>query len=188
MLSKTLLLTRAAVGLLVCAVACLVDQECALAAGLIEELRVGVLAHDVPDLWSGFNAEPSSVALNAEALLSPSIAMFGGSIRPAIGGSVATDGGTSNAYLDARWQYETPSGIFFALGLGATIHDGQLELKDLDRKALGSRVLFHIPAEIGYRLDDHNSLSVYFEHMSNANIADPNEGLDRIGVRYGYRF
>lgn len=188
MRSKDGLLTRAAMGLMICAVACFVDDGAVLAAGLVEELKLGVLAHDVPDLWSGFRAEPSAIAINIEALLSPSIAVFGGRIQPAIGGSIATDGGTSNAYLDARWQYETPSGIFFALGLGGTIHDGQLELKDLDRKALGSRLLFHIPVEIGYRLDDHNSLSAYFEHMSNANTSDPNEGLDRIGVRYGYRF
>lgn len=170
------------------AVALCMPEAAAFADGLIEELRLGVLDHDVPDLWSGFRAEPRSVAINVEALLSPSIAFLGGAIHPAIGASIDTEGATSNAYLDARWQYETPSGIFFGLGLGATIHDGQLELKDLDEKALGSRVLFHIPVEIGYRLDAHNSLSAYFEHMSNANTADPNEGLDRIGVRYGYRF
>jgi hypothetical protein len=55
-------------------------------------------------------------------------------------------------------------------------------------KALGSRVLFHIPVEIGLRFDDHNSLSVYFEHTSNGYTQDFNEGLDRLGVRYGYRF
>jgi hypothetical protein len=31
-------------------------------------------------------------------------------------------------------------------------------------------------------------VSVYFEHTSNANLARYNEGLDAIGVRYGYRF
>jgi lipid A 3-O-deacylase len=61
-------------------------------------------------------------------------------------------------------------------------------LKDADEKALGSRVLFHIPLEVGYRLDLHNSISAHFEHMSNAYTVDPNEGLDRIGVRYGYKF
>ena len=49
-------------------------------------------------------------------------------------------------------------------------------------------MLFHIPLELGVRLDDRNSVSVYFEHMSNANLASPNEGLDAIGVRYGRRF
>jgi len=173
---------------LVVSIALCAPEAPSVAGGLVEELKLGVLDHDVPDLWSGFRAEPDSIAINVEALLSPSIAFLGGSIHPAVGASISTDGATSNAYLDARWQYETPSGIFFGLGLGATVHDGQLELKNPDEKALGSRVLFHIPVEIGYRLDAHNSLSAYFEHMSNANIADPNEGLDRIGVRYGYRF
>jgi len=178
-----LLFALAVLGALLCT-----PDTASLAQGLVEELRFGVLDHDIPNLWSGFRAEPASVAINVEALLSPSVAFLGGAIRPALGASINTEGATSNVYLDARWQYETPAGIFFGLGLGGTVHDGQLELKDWDEKALGSRVLFHIPLEIGYRLDAHNSISAYFEHMSNAYTVDPNEGLDRIGVRYGYRF
>jgi lipid A 3-O-deacylase len=166
----------------------LLDPGMALAGQLVDELKIGVLWHDVPGLWSGFQAEPNSADINIEALLSPSVAFLGGTIRPALGASISTIGATSDAYIDARWQYETPSGIFFGLGLGAAVHDGQLQLEDWDRKALGSRVLFHIPAEIGYRFDDHNSLSAYFEHMSNAYTVSPNEGMDRLGIRYGYRF
>jgi lipid A 3-O-deacylase PagL len=29
---------------------------------------------------------------------------------------------------------------------------------------------------------------MYFEHTSNASLADYNEGMDNIGVRYGFRF
>jgi lipid A 3-O-deacylase len=176
------------VALLIAVALVLLLPELALAGPFIDELKIGVLAHDVPDLWSGFRAEPNSADINIEALLSPSVAFLGGTIRPAIGGSISTVGATSDAYIDARWQYETPSGIFLGLGLGAAVHDGQLQLDDWDRKALGSRVLFHIPAEVGYRFDDHNSLSAYFEHMSNAYTVSPNEGMDRLGVRYGYRF
>jgi lipid A 3-O-deacylase len=46
----------------------------------------------------------------------------------------------------------------------------------------------HIPFELGYRFDERQSMSVYFEHMSNGNLADHNETLDSIGIRYGYRF
>jgi hypothetical protein len=77
---------------------------------------------------------------------------------------------------------------FFGLGLGAAIHDGNLDPTEPDRKALGSRVLFHIPFELGYRFDERQSISVYFEHTSNGNLADHNEALDNIGIRYGYRF
>jgi hypothetical protein len=109
-------------------------------------------------------------------------------VRPAAGASVNTAGDTSRAYIDARWELATPSGIFLGLGLGAAVHDGLLDPTDPGRKALGSRVLFHIPIELGLRLDARNSISVYFEHISNGFLAHSNEGLDSIGVRYGYRF
>lgn len=157
-------------------------------AGFISEVKIGALWHDPGDLWSGFRREPESVDINVEALLTPSLPLWLGHLRPAIGASVNTDGGTSKAYIDARWQVETPSGIFFALGLGAAIHDGEIDPVDPAKKALGARVLFHIPAEIGWRWDGHNSVSFYFEHISNGYTQDSNEGLDSLGVRYGYKF
>ncbi len=180
--------TRLLIVLLVSGIVLLDASVPALAAGLVDELKIGVLAHDVPDLWSGFQAEPDSVDINVEALLSPSVNFAGGTLQPALGASINTAGSTSKGYLDARWQYETASGLFFGLGVGAAIHDGQIKLDDWDRKAFGSRVLFHIPVEIGYRFDAHNSVSAYFEHISNAYTVFPNEGMDRLGVRYGYRF
>jgi hypothetical protein len=151
------------------------------------EFRGGVLAHDVPDLWAGFNLE-GGIDINAELLVGRGLPVLGGTIRPALGASVNTEGYTSRAYLDARWEVEWQSGIFLGLGLGAAVHDGELDASEPDRKALGSRVLFHIPIELGLRLDARNSVSVYFEHMSNWDLADENEGLDAIGVRYGHRF
>ena len=151
------------------------------------EIRAGVLAHDVPDLWSGFRLE-RGIDINADCCWAPGVAFLGGTLRPAIGGSVNTSGYTSKAYLDARWEFDLRYGVFFGLGLGAAVHDGNLNPTDPDRKALGSRVLFHIPFELGYRWDDHQSLSVYFEHTSNGNTARYNEALDNIGIRYGYRF
>ena len=155
---------------------------------LLRELKLGVLNHDVPDLWSGFRAERNGIDLNVELILQPSIPFFFGAIRPAIGGTISTRGETSHSYIDARWEVETPVGLFFALGLGAAVHNGDLNLVRNDRKALGSRLLLHVPAEVGVRLTSTSSLSVYFEHTSNAGLARFNEGLDRLGVRYGYRF
>ena len=151
------------------------------------EFRGGILAHDVPGLWAGFRLE-SGFDINAEVLFGGGLPILGGRIRPALGASVNTDGYTSRGYADLRWEIEGPSGIFFGLGLGAAVHDGLLDPTDPDRKAFGSRVLFHIPIEIGLRLDERRSISVYFEHMSNAGLSTYNEGLDSVGVRYGYRF
>lgn len=158
------------------------------AQGLIHELRGGVLYHDAPELWSGFSLEKKSADINLEVTLSPSLPFLWGVIRPAIGGSINTRGATSHGYIDARWEIEAPAGIFFGIGLGAAIHDGERDPDYWDRKALGSRVLFHIPFEAGVRFDAHNSVSFYFEHTSNANTKPNNEGLDRLGIRYGYRF
>lgn len=158
------------------------------AGGLIHEVRGGVLYHDVPDLWSGLSLETSAPDINLEVVFSPVLPAIWGSIRPALGVSVNTDGGTSHAYLDARWQVELPHRLFIGLGLGAAVHDGELGPTAPDKKALGSRVLFHIPLEIGYRFDDRNSVSLYFEHISNAGTRSANEGLDRLGIRYGVRF
>jgi len=160
----------------------------AAADDLLYAFKFGVLAHDVPDLWSGFSVEDRWVDLNFEAQFKPALMVFGGAIRPVVGASINTNGDTSHAYLDARWQIDGPNNLFFGIGLGAAIHDGETGPPAQDAKWLGSRVLFHIPAEIGIHLDEHNDLSVYFEHTSNAYTMKYNEGLDRIGIRYGYRF
>lgn len=151
------------------------------------EVRGGVLAHDVPYLWSGFRLE-GGVDLNAEVLFGSGMPFLFGTVRPALGASVNTSGYTSRAYADLRWEVDTPSRIFFALGIGAAVHNGLLGPTEPDQKALGSRVLFHFPIEIGLRLGDRQSVSIFFEHVSNGNLATYNEGLDSIGVRYGYKF
>lgn len=158
------------------------------ALSLIDEVKLGILHHDTPNLWSGFQLEKQGVDVNLEVLFRPSLPLLIGSIRPVAGGTISTSGGTSHGYAGLRWQVEMPLGLFFGLGLGVAVHDGRLDVDRFDRKALGSRALFHIPAEIGWRFDGRNSLSVYFEHTSNAGLANYNEGLDRIGIRYGYRF
>lgn len=158
------------------------------AQSLIDEVKLGILYHDAPNLWSGFRLEREGADINLEVLFRPSFPLLIGSIRPVIGGSVSTQGDTSHAYAGLRWQVEMPLGLFFGLGLGAAVHDGHTLPDKTDRKALGSRALFHIPAEIGWRFDGRNSISVYFEHTSNASLTRHNEGMDRVGLRYGYRF
>jgi len=155
---------------------------------LIYELKIGGLYHDAPGLWSGFQIEPRSLDINVEALFGPHIDLLWGKLRPAVGATINTVGATSKLYVDARWEVEAPSGIFFGLGIGAAVHNGDLAPVDMDRKALGSRLLFHFPAELGWRWDGHQSISVYFEHDSNGYTQAYNEGIDCIGVRYGYRF
>jgi lipid A 3-O-deacylase len=154
----------------------------------ISEVRIGALDHDTPALWSGFGVERQTVDANFEVLFQPWAQTFGGYIRPAIGATINFNGDTSKAYADLRWEAETASGIFFAIGMGAAFHDGNLGSDDPARKALGSHVLFHPSIEVGYRFDGANSVSIYFDHMSNGFTRFNNEGMDTIGLRFGHRF
>lgn len=156
--------------------------------GLIDEVRVGAAVHDVPGGWSGFHVEQNAVDLNVEAIFSPSISFWGGRLRPALGATVNFNGDTSKVYLDARWQRDFANRWFLGIGLGLAVHDGDIDTGNPHRKQLGSRVLFHPNLEIGYRLDPHNSISLFYDHISNGSTADPNEGFDTLGVRWGYRF
>jgi hypothetical protein len=160
--------------------------ESSSAGDFISEIRGGLLAHNVSHVF-GYPSREEGLDGNVEILFAPAGRLLGGAIRPALGGTVSFAGNTNLAYADLRYERETPSGIFFDLGLGAAVHDGPLDGRG-DRKALGSRVLFHVPLELGWRWDRHNSVSLYFEHASNAGLADENEGMDNIGMRYGYRF
>lgn len=155
--------------------------------GGIYELKAGVLNHDADGLWSGFSRE-QGVDVNLEAVFAPSVQFLSGTVRPALGISVNSAGDTSKVYLDARWELNTGNPLTLATGIGVAVHDGEENLVANDRKALGSTVLFHIPIEVIYRMDAHNALSLYFDHMSNGSLASDNEGLDTLGVRYGYRF
>ena len=163
--------------------------EGAPGGGLIHEVKIGALLHDMPYMWSGFNKEPYSADLNLEAQFSPSVMLWRGTIRPVIGGTINFEGYTSKAYGGARWQWERPSNsTFFALGLAIAVHNGETFTADPEFKQLGRRVLFHDSIEWGYRFDQHRSVSLYFEHISNASTAAKNQGLDALGLRYGYRF
>lgn len=155
--------------------------------GIFHEAKIGLLHHDTGGLWSGFRRE-DGLDISLELQFSPHWEVLGGRLRPALGATINTAGDTSKAYLDARWQYDFEAGPFVAVGLGAAVHNGDLAPRSADRKALGSRVLFHIPLEAGFRFAGRHSVSVYFDHVSNAFLAEFNEGQDTIGVRYGIRF
>jgi lipid A 3-O-deacylase len=156
----------------------------ALAQGFIHELRGGVLAHDIPIVAAG--RYEYGIGLNAEIAFSPSVTLFGGQIRPALGGTFATEGGTSLIYLDAKWEWMVDR-LFFGIGLGPAIQTGELQYVN-GRKGLGSRVLFHVPVEVGFQMTQATRVSVYYEHVSNAFLAYPNPGMDNIGLRFAYRF
>ena len=156
--------------------------------GYFHRVFLGVLAHDVGGLWSRTRKE-DGVDINGEVVFCPDgMAVFAGTLRPNLGLSVNSRGDTSKLYGGIIWELNFPTGFFLATGLGAAVHNGELDTDDKNKKSLGSRVLFRIPIEFGYQVTARHSLSILFAHVSNAGLASPNEGLDTIGIRYGYTF
>lgn len=154
----------------------------------LSELRGGVLAHDVGFLWSNFSEE-EGIAFSAEAIWSRAgLEVLWGTLRPNLGVTINDRGDTSKLYGGMVWEYRSSFGVFVDIGFGGAIHDGKLDTRDPDRKELGSRVLFRTGFDLGYEITPHHRLMLSFDHISNAGLASPNQGLDTLGARYGYRF
>lgn len=155
--------------------------------GALAGFSGGILAHGIP-VWSRAGFEERGVTFNGEIDFAPILEILRGSIHPELGADLTTDGATSYAYADLKYEITGPWGLFFGAGLGLAVHDGYLAATSPYHNALGSRVLFHVPLEAGIAFAEHYRVSIYFEHVSNAYLANPNEGLDNMGLRFGYRF
>ncbi len=151
----------------------------------ISEIRGGILAHHlVPTLT---HKEPGA-DINLEILFhSPDFLGVIGSPRPHVGFAVNTGGDTSQLYAGLTWEWDFWRNMFVSLALGGAIHDGDLDVRSNDEKELGCRVLFRAAVELGYRFRQRHSLSLYIDQISNGGICDQNEGLELLGIRYGYR-
>ena len=157
------------------------------AKGVLHDIRLGVLAHDVDNLWSGHRRE-EGVDFNVEVVFNrPLLEVLSGIVRPNLGISINDQGDTSKVYGGIYWEV-TGRSLFFGLGLGAAWHNGELETRDPAKKSLGSRILFRIPLEFGLTLYGPHRISIMFDHVSNGYLASPNEGLDTLGLRYSYLF
>jgi hypothetical protein len=163
-------------------------SEKALASGILYGIRIGLLAHDVGGLWSHSRAE-GGADVNAEIVFNqPRLKFWQGLILPNIGVSINSQHDTRKVYGGLLWEFVFDNGFFVNSGGGLAVHNGHLESDDSNKKQLGSRVLFRVPIEFGFTTQEGHRISILFDHMSNAYLASPNEGMDTIGVRYGFQF
>lgn len=170
--------------------------------GVFDEVKFGVLAHDLGVRPSGSGGIERGVDLNGEILLVPlplvddddppwRRVLF--APRPHLGGSWNANGYTSKLYLGFTWSAEPFSdviaeddGFWAAFLLGAALHNGRVGRED-GRSGLGARLLFNSGGEVGYRLGRF-TVSVLFDHVSNAGLGVHNQGLNDLGGRIGWRF
>ncbi len=152
----------------------------------VSELRFGILDHD-PDMFGG--DKESGVDINFEALFhSPEVFKYILSPRPHLGASINTVGDTSKAYFGLTWGLDIGQ-VFLEGSLGGTVHNGETDIDpDRESKELGCTFNFRESASIGYRFLEHHSLSIMVDHISNASLCSENEGMETLGLRYGYKF
>jgi len=184
------------------------DQDSALAAptlstvasprSIVSEIRAGVLAHGLPILGpqhehgadintalvfvSPVSEEAvSGVAPAARWLLRP---------RPEVGATGNLNGYTSQVYLGFDWTapairnvIRSQDRLLFDFGFGGAINNDRTVASVVNRARLGSNLLFHPNLQIGYGINPHYVVALYYEHSSNAHLAKVNEGLNNIGFR-----
>ncbi len=154
--------------------------------GFVSEVRLGVLAHDIGPLV--VNNE-SGIDINGEVLFNIDVELFEDTeLRPHLGFSANTAGDTSQVYAGATLTWFPDENFFLEAGGGGAVHDGETEPVAADKKALGCSVLFRGVLGAGVLLGDNHTFSLHYDHISNAFLCDHNEGLETVGVRYGYRF
>ena len=153
----------------------------------VETIAFGVLHHDAGVFG---NSKESGVDFNLELRLDELTGEFWGFLlnpQPHIGVSVNSEGDTSQAYFGLTWLFDFGAGFFGGGSLGGAVHDGETNSDTPYRKSLGSVVLIRESIEIGFRFASRHSLSLMLDHISNAGLADENEGLDNVGIRYALR-
>src|SRR5207248_4716491 len=160
---------------------------------IVDEVKAGILAHDVGFLGHHLEKGPD---VNLEMLFTPpDILAIIGSPRPHIGADINTAGKTSGGYFGLTWGitliqslFGAGDGVFVNGSLGGAVHDGYINSGPLDRKLLGSRILFRESAELGYQLTPGINASALLDHISNANLGRHNMGITSAGARFGFRF
>lgn len=152
------------------------------------EIRCGILSHDV-SLWH--SGREDGIDLNLEVRFPhPDFPIFRtlASPRPHLGLAVHAQGLTSQAYAGLIWSVDLGTMFFAELGLGGTIHTGELDSDDPDREDFGTRILFRTSGGIGIKIAERITVTLTGDHISNAGLATPNNGMDRVGIMIGYGF
>lgn len=151
----------------------------------VNEVRGGLYAHDL----AGPAHEDDAVDFNGEILFdSPDFLSWAFAPRPRLGATVNTRGDTSLAYLDLGWTIDFTEALFLDFSVGGAVHDGELDSSARGENNYGCRANFHESISLGYRVSPAWSVMISAEHMSNAWLCDPNDGITNVGARIGYSF
>ncbi len=129
------------------------------------------------------------IALNLEYVAKP-FEVLKNDVHPLIGISKNMNGYISFVYTGLVLKKYLENNLLVEISLGAAIHDGPLKNNKKHKKrmrTLGSRLLFHEHIAFGYIFSNGNNVTLFIEHISNANLAKPNSGVSNAGIKYGFQ-
>ena len=174
---------------------------------IVAEVRVGVLAHNIP---VGINPgnENQEEGENVQAELTfhtPNFLKwkYFGKPHPYIVGSWNTAGNTSFGGVGLLWDWEFGKNKGWAVetGLGYIVHNGELDIPfpagdprntpfDENNILFGSRDLFRTTLSLSRDFGPRWGGQVIYEHLSHGQIIGNgrNQGNDSIGARVFYKF
>ncbi len=179
----------------------------ASASPLVEEVRAGVLAHNISvGINPGNENQESGVNIEAEIVFGsplPTGWTWTGRPRPYLVGSVNTAGDTSFGGFGLLWNFDfgRDDKWSFEPGIGYIVHNGAIDLPfpagdpratefDENNILFGSRDLFRTSIALNRHLGERWGVQVIYEHLSHGQIIGQgrNQGNDSVGGRVYYRF
>lgn len=157
------------------------DESAQANPALGREFEVGIAAHDLNGDGGREKGVDLALVLRGErlegifwqTLLSP---------RPHIGINIHDQFKTSSLYAGLTWSAVFGEVWYISADFGGAIHNGKLDRTTRDRVALGSRVLFREALEVGVRISERWRTGIRADHMSNADLATPNDGVTTLGL------
>lgn len=166
-------------------------------AGIVDEIRIGLNAHDVnytlfAKPWEYKLDQIEDISFDV-LFTSPDLDAFRwiGSPRPDVGVTINLDGQDSLAHFSLTWQlpiFDTP--FYLEGAFGGAIHNGHLtDSPDPTRFSnFGCRVNFYERYGVGAHLSETVTASLLYEHTSNNGWCATNQGLSNVGLRLGWKF
>lgn len=170
--------------------------------GLLDEVKLGVLAHDVR--FAG--GKERGADINPELLFRtpftdtwipgiPSYLRWMLNPRPHFGLEVNTAGDTNQLYFGLTWTavlarglMSPTDGLIVEYSFGPAFNDGAIVTSNPHRKSLGSHVLFRESLALGYAFTPQYNVSAMIDHVSNGGLAKQNQSINDFGLRLGIKF
>jgi len=171
-------------------------------AQLVEEVRVGVLQHNICVIdCKNANKEDGPTVEGELVFASPGVFRYILSPRPYAIASINTAGDTSYGGAGLVWNFDFAEGWSLEPSFGYVLHDGanespfpqgspESEAFANENVFLGSDDLFRTGLALNRDFGENWGGQLIYEHLSHGQILGDgrNQGLDSAGVRVYYRF